>query len=500
MQELKELVYILNQLQIRPVLMGNQRGDSSSKLVKFYEGIEKNRFDSDEKAEAYLYPEGQGTVNYRKLKSDLKDKLIASVASFNAKNADLTDYQKAYYECHRLWLVVKILTGQNANKAAMGLAVKLLKQTERFEFTLLTMDIASYLRFQYGLREGNDKKYQESHQLFEESRRIYDAECLAEEYYTRLMVRTVNNRSTKADQASLAVEYFNEMKPYLEKYTSFRLQMYGHLTGLMRYTSVNDYVSVLPYCDEVIRFFRSKPYEARVPLQIFNYQKLICHIQLRQFDEGAEVAEYCLGIMYEGTFNWFKYMELYLQLSFHTGQYDKGARLLLKAIEHPRFEFLPEHAKETWRIYEAYTHYLARVGKLAGLEKRAFKLARFINETPIFSKDKGGMNIAILIIRFVHLLLEKKLSQLLDEVESVKQYSYRYLNHPDTIRSFNFFKMLMQIPIGRFEYDRIISRAAPYLKVLEENPLQVANQIHEIELIPYDTLWRIALDQLCSSK
>ncbi|MFM8488117.1 MAG: hypothetical protein ACKOCH_17435, partial [Bacteroidota bacterium] len=260
----------------------------------------------------------------------------------------------------------------------------------------------------------------------EESRRIYDAECLAEEYYTRLMVRTVNNRSTKADQASLAVEYFNEMKPYLEKYTSFRLQMYGHLTGLMRYTSVNDYVSVLPYCDEVIRFFRSKPYEARVPLQIFNYQKLICHIQLRQFDEGAEVAEYCLGIMYEGTFNWFKYMELYLQLSFHTGQYDKGARLLLKAIEHPRFEFLPEHAKETWRIYEAYTHYLARVGKLAGLEKRAFKLARFINETPIFSKDKGGMNIAILIIRFVHLLLEKKLSQLLDEVEAVKQYSYRY--------------------------------------------------------------------------
>jgi hypothetical protein len=56
----------------------------------------------------------------------------------------LTDYQKAYYECHRLWLiVVKILTGQNANKAAMGLAVKLLKQTERFDFTLLTMDIAS---------------------------------------------------------------------------------------------------------------------------------------------------------------------------------------------------------------------------------------------------------------------------------------------------------------------------------------------------------------------
>lgn len=110
------------------------------------------------------------------------------------------------------------------------------------------------------------------------------------------------------------------------------------------------------------------------------------------------------------------------------------------------------------------------------------------------------MNIAILVIRFVHLLLDKKLAQLLDEVEAIKQYSYRYLNHPDTTRSFNFFKMLMQIPIGRFERERIMSKAAPFLKILEEHPLQVANQIHEIELIPYDTLWNIAMEQLNINK
>lgn len=225
--------------------------------------------------------------------------------------------------------------------------------------------------------------------MFEESRRIYEAECLAEEYYTRLMARTVNNRSAKADQASLAAQYFDEMRPYLEKYTSFRLQMYGHLIGLMRFTSVNDYTPVLPYCDEVIRFFRAKPYEARVPLQIFNYQKLICHIQLRQFEEGAEVAEYCLGIMYEGTFNWFKYMELYIQLSFHTGQYDRGAQLLIKVTEHPRFEFLPEHAKETWRIYER-THTIWRgLANSEGWIKRLSNLPALSMKPPFSRKTKA---------------------------------------------------------------------------------------------------------------
>lgn len=393
-------------------------------------------------------------------------------------------------------LVVKILTGQNANTAAMNLASKLIKQTERFEFTLLTMDIAAYLRFQYGLREGNDKKYQESHSLFIFSKTVYEAESKAEEYYTRLMVRTISSRSANEDLVRMADELYGEIAPLLEHYTSFRLHMYGHLIGLMRYTTVNDYAAALPYCGDVIRFFREKPYEARVPLQIFNYQKLICHIQLRQFEEGDEVARYCLGIMYEGTFNWFKYLELYLQLSFHTEQFEKGAEILYLALDHPRFEFLPEHAKETWRIYEAFAHFLASAGKITCMGKRRFRLTKFVNETPIFSKDKSGMNIAILAIRFLHLLLEKKLTKLLDESEAVKQYCYRHLGGPNTVRSNQFFRMLMQIPLGRFDAEKISVKVQPYLKKLDENPLQVANQTHEIELIPYEILWKIAMEQL----
>ncbi len=496
MQDLKELVYILNQYQMKPMHTNGQRLEPDSRLGKFYEGLEKDRFETDEEAEALLFPDGHGASNYRKLKSELRDKLIYTVALFNAKGTDFTDYQKAYYDCHKLWLVVKILTGQNANTAAMNLATRLVKQTERFEFTLLTMDIAAYLRFQYGLREGNDKKYHDSHNLFEVSKAVYEAESKAEEYYTRLMARTIGNRGVNTELVGLASNFYDEIAPLLEHHTSFRLHLYGNLIGLMQYTLVNDYASALPYCDEVISFFQKKPYEARVPLQIFYYQKLICHIQLRQFGEGAGVAQYCLGIMYEGTFNWFKYLELYLQLSFHTEQFDKGAEILCKAIDHPRFRFLPEHAKETWRIYEAYTHYLVSAGKISGMEKRRFKLAKFVNETPIFSKDKGGMNIAILTIRFMHLLLEKKLAKLLDETEAIKQYCYRHLNNKNTVRSYHFFRMLMQIPLGRFDAEKVSERVKPSLLVLTETPLQVANQIHEIELIPYEILWEIAMEKL----
>ena len=136
MQDLKELVYILNQYQLKPLHTNGQRLEPDSRLGKFYEGLEKDQFETDEEAEAFLFPDGRSASNYRKLKSELRDKLIYTVALFNAKGTDFTDYQKAYYDCHKLWLVVKILTGQNANTAAMNLATRLVKQTERFEFKI----------------------------------------------------------------------------------------------------------------------------------------------------------------------------------------------------------------------------------------------------------------------------------------------------------------------------------------------------------------------------
>jgi len=496
MQDLKELVYILHQHHLQPLNPNGQPMERDSLLGQFYEGIEKGRFHSDEEAENTLYPDDQGGSKFRKLKSILRDRLLNSIALFNATGTDFTDYQKAYYDCHKQWLIVKILTGQNANTAAMGLATKLMKQAEKFEFTMLAIDIASYLRIQYGLRESNDKKFKGVNLQFNLNRKIYDAECLAEELYTLLVVKTVNNRSVSEEVSALAQSYYEQIESHLAEYNSYRLHLYGQMIGLMRYTAVNNYEEALPYCDMVIAFFRNKPYEARVPLQIFYYQKLICHIQLRHFEEGQEVAKYCLGIMSEGTFNWFKYMELYLQLTFHTQQFEQGAQVLQEALQHPRFQFLPDNAKEIWRIFESYGYYLAKMDRISGLAKGKFKLGKFINDTPIFARDKSGMNIAIIAIKFLYLLSEKRYSQILDEVEATEQYCYRYLGGKNTVRSFNFVKMLLQIPLGQFDVEVIEKRTVRYRKNLVDNPLQIANQTHEIEIIPYEILWDMALESV----
>jgi len=497
MQDLKEIILLLQQHGINPF----KGSDAKSKLLALCNGIGKGKFATDEAAAKALYNEGFEGSKYRKLKSDLRERLLTAVLEIDGNQKSNSDYQKAYYECNRLWMVVRILTGQNANAAALTVATRLLRQAEKYDFTLLAMDIASYLRTQYGLRESNDKKFREAHDLFERYRKTYDAENQAEALYTTLIVRYVNNRSAQTEVSRLATEYWEHIKPYMGQHATYKLQMYGYMIGLMRHTAANNHAEALLACDEAIQFFYNRPYEPRVPLQIFYYQRLICNIQLWQFEEGKISADFCLKIMQDGTFNWFKYRELYLQLSLHTGAFSQAAEILFETLHHARFEFLPENVKEIWRIYEAFVHLLVLAGKAPGnTNGQKFKLAKFINDTPIFSKDKSGINIAIIVVKLLLLIQERKFSQVLDEVEAVEQYCYRHLRGNHAERSYYFLKMLLYIPTSGFDPAITAAKAERYFEKLKEMPLQIANQTHEIEVVPYESLWEIVLESLSVAK
>ncbi len=497
MQDLREIILLLNKHNIYPLKYMGNAGDCKSKMLALYEGIAKDKFTTDEDATQALYATAGDSSSYRKLKSELREKLLDAVLQINTEMDSYTDYQRAYYNCHKQWVIVRYLTGQNANMAALTLSNRLLRQAEKYDFTILCMDIASYLRTQYGLRESNDKRFRDANQLFNYYQKIYQAESLAEELYTTLIVRVVNNRSAQEEVYSTAVEYYERMEPALQMYQSYKLNMYGYMIGLMRYTTVNDHVQALLYCEQALQFFKSRPYVAQVPLQIFNYQHLMSNIHLERFDEAIKSAQHYLPLMQEGTFNWFKFKELYLLLLLRIQQYAEAAEVLASAFEHARFEFLPDNAKELWRIYESYLFYLSRIPKLNfSLKSKAFRLARFINGVPIFSKDKSGMNVAVLVIKFLLLLLEHKYSQMLDEVEAAEQYIYRHLRSAHTQRSYYFLKMLLQIPLGNFDVQTAQSRAERFREKLHAIPLQLANQTYEVEIVPYEDLWNYALDSL----
>ncbi len=145
-------------------------------------------------------------------------------------------------------------------------------------------------------------------------------------------------------------------------------------------------------------------------------------------------------------------------------------------------------------MYYLSTRDLVDIYQHKGPEK--FRIKKFLNEVPTYSKDKRGNNITILILHILLLLQQRKYGEIIDRVESLKTYSHRYLRQDDTFRSNCFIKMLLQLPAASFHKKGVIRKAKKYWEKLQSVPLKKANQSVELEIIPYETLWEFVLNSL----
>ena len=497
MEPLRELAFIVNKNKLKAIDILDP--SQNTLVANLYHQVLSKKFNSEKELAKNALPNRSRAI-YRQVKASLKNKLINSLFLMDNKQPNFTDRQKAYYECHKQWAAAKMLLGKNAWDACIEICERILKHTLQYELTELTVDLLRVLRLNYSTRTVNKRLYNKYNAMLQEYEHILLAENEVERHYCELIIHYINSRSRKENLIEQAQKSSNSIDCLMKQYDTYRLHLYGSMIKLMVHTTKNEYERTLDVCDEIIHFFKAKPYQATNPLQAAYYQKLICYSQLCQFEEGKKVAKQCLAITEEGVVNWFKYYELYIIFLMHTDNYTEAFQVYQKVTSHRRFVFQSSDSKEIWSIYEAYLHYLIALGLVELNENQdkfpRFRIGRFLNNTPIFSKDKRGLNVAILTVQFLFLLQQKKYNKAIDRLEAIEKYCTRYLNKDDTIRSYYFIKMLLTIPTASFNNKRVIRHAERYHRKLEGVPLETAHQVHKIEIIPYEKLWSFVLASL----
>ena len=187
-------------------------------------------------------------------------------------------------------------------------------------------------------------------------------------------------------------------------------------------------------------------------------------------------------------------------LLFHAKQYPKALTILHKVMNEPKFQSLPSNLKEQWLIHEAFMNFFILLKKIdteqLQIPLRKFRVSKFLNEVPTYSKDKRGNNITLIILQILFLLQHKKVDEVIDRMEALNMYCHRYLRKDSTFRSNCFIKMLMILPQANFNKIAAIRKAQKYINRLQEVPLEEANQGTELEIIPYEVLWEYVLELL----
>ena len=102
--------------------------DSDSRFTEFYRLIKNGEIKTEEHAAKHFYPdEEKRDQNYRKFKSQFKERLIDTVFFLDTHNKKASEYQNAFTQAQKTWAATCILYNRSAFAAATEIAEKLLK-------------------------------------------------------------------------------------------------------------------------------------------------------------------------------------------------------------------------------------------------------------------------------------------------------------------------------------------------------------------------------------
>lgn len=499
-KELLSLVKVVSRNKIKQIDALGGGAVEQSKVGQLYHDLQDDKYKSEEEASFAFFGRSRYRMHYfNRLKRKLREKMVDSLFLIDLSRPDFSDYQHAYYSCYRYAVAVQILIAGYSRRAAIPLAKLALRKAIKYEFTDIVLQMAKILRFHYGAMEGELKGFHQFDQLILDKQAIYQTELELEGKYTELVMYFNAPKPDRVDFYAQARAYAAIAEERLQAYDSYKVGLYGFSIVTVQHQIIYDHEQLLRNCDRAVGYFKKKlSRSSAVALFTFSFKKIPSLIVLQEFDEAERVIDYCLSLIKKGRANYFKVLEYAILLYFHAQQYEKALQTLKKAYATEGFEGQTKQSTESWRIYDAYLHLFYEVGLVTARPstKKRFRLNRLLNEVPKYSKDKRGANVTILTIQVLFLLQQGKNAEIIDRMEALKTYTHRYLRKGEDFRSNCFLKMLHKIPACSFNKKAVLRRSAPFRKRMGEMAFSETQQNLEAEIVPYEHLWKIAINLL----
>jgi hypothetical protein len=494
-EEIYQLVDFMDKNKIRHLEVFKD----NSRLKAFFELVREKKFKSDEEAAEHFFGKHPyRSMYYHRLKKQLRERLInlLFIIEFNESTSLL---HKEAHLCFKNAAAVNIMLQKFLRSAAIELAEDTIKIAIKNQLTDITLLLARHLASHYGGFDQDKKKFKAYNELVDRCYIILRGEILSERYAAELLSIKEHEKTLNPSYSRQVEGYIKELEFYTERYESMRLIVLAYNVFITYYEMTRDYRKVIKVCQEVLEKLSQKHYKShRSANYTFLHRQLGAHIILQEYQKGEEIANITIEFTEKHTNNWYQALNRTTVLHLHRKDYETAAEFATQALNSPNLSKQTPVVFEQWKINEALLHYLVLRGKLKkeALPTRDFRIKRFLNEVPAYAKDKRGRNITLIVIQMLYLLHNKDHDQIIDRVDSLKQYAYRHLQQDSTYRSNCFIKMLLQLPNSYQKRVAFERKALPFYQKLLSVPLSKAQQAPEIETIPYETLYEFICESL----
>ena len=499
MEILQDLIRLLNKHRTH---YRNDTGlptNKNSKIFKLVNGLRNGSYEDEDSAAQALYGTDANHINFKRLKYRLQNRLLNSLFLIDPEKIFTTPSDRDYFLVGQLQTICGILgrigevnLSYTLAKSGIHKAKTAYNPYAGLQLALILRTYASNLRDQKKLI-----KYNEEVKYFQQ---YIDSEL-------KLSTMHLEYRSLITDPKTEIHQVKEMLNISLQEIEGINID-YSPRTVYYAYSIMlhdrlisRDLPGAMTCSKEGLK--KMTPFKLPNLDSLFYFAMIEGHILLKEFEKGRKLIFSRIANQDLSHFNTLSSIYYYATLCLTTENYQQlGDALQLfkeNKIDKSRVSFF----QENFTIFEMLYYILVKIGKISPTYpvKSKIRITKFINDLPVFSKDKKGINTLILFVQFLLLLMKKDHGTIIDRVDNLKAYDQKYLRKEDSFRINCFVKMILLIPKHNFHPVAVQRHATPYLKKLADHKENSWNwKETNVETIPYENFWKLFIVVLENNK
>lgn len=497
MKNLIEIASIVTKKKISKIEIFDENAmkHRNSKFNEFYEALTTDRFKNDRDAAAALYDCGPQDARYRQLKSRFRRRLLNTLFFLDVNKPSASNYDRAHFTCNKDWSLIKILQENDAHFSAESQARSLLTTAIKYHVTEIVINLARILRA-YAAKANQDKEFEEYDNLLKKYFEIQEAELRSEELYQRSLMAYHQHSAVDDEQMQ---SYCHTLLSLSEQINSPIVNYNMYLVWAMRYEMSREYDALLDICEQAIMYVEENPdYYQEEKIIAFYTKRMSAFLHQGDYKQGQVNAEKCLQLFPEGSETWYSFMEYYLQIALHTEHYIHGLAIFNRAVSNPSFRKLDAESREKWILYEGFLGFILEAQGLGskvvsiGLQRMGRSRSSMLSSS---IRDQRILVVLSLVLQTVKFVSSKQYHKADEEIEKLKNMANRQLSKEEYWRPIQFIRLLHQLKKANYQPAEL-SGTEKYMERLHSQPFTYRGALSQLEVIPYDILWRHLLDRL----
>ncbi|RZK18413.1 MAG: hypothetical protein EOO56_16140 [Hymenobacter sp.] len=430
----------------------------------------------------------------RQLRGRVQDKLLNHLLFLDHSDPRFFVARRYELECLDLLHKLTILALEGEHQLSERLAKRCLRLAQEGEFTSYAEQAAQRLRILYAER-GEQSEYLLIDKELRRLRQLLEWEQEAEQLSLEVRLNMVKTVTKRHDILLKVPAYLERLVALYELAGSFNTFVALYRLQLVYAELVGKYDDIVYYTEQADKLLAEDKLNPRRFDSRFNhFMSVYAHLRSRQAAKGLQLADEYAQEIHPTSSNWFFFYEHFLLLALHAANYEKASLLLHVVQKNPSFAKQRPAALARWELLEAYVELLQPASQVAPQQRNRMALFAALT-VPEYTRDKRGHNVAILVFQLLHYLQQRNLEPVLARLERLRKYQQRHLRDAAALRSRTFLRLLLLLPEAEFDPAELARRGNKLLAQLRQAPL-VGEAEAEIEIVPYEDLWKFTLDVL----